>query len=125
MDGAPGQIVLNGGNYVVPGEAGSNPNTANVTDAAGVAGLLSDGKASKGLGYVGAGVSAMNDPSLKNLTLTGLGLIPGPDVPIAVGTAGYDGSVFAGGVITQVFTPDASQSDTVDINGITVPAQQW
>jgi RHS repeat-associated protein len=108
-----GQINMNGPNFVSPGEAGSNPNTANATDAAGVAGLASDGKASKALGYVSAGTSLLNDPSPANGAITVLGLIPGPDVPIAIGTAAYDGSQFAAGVITSVVTAP-SQANAVD-----------
>jgi hypothetical protein len=50
----------------------------------------------------------------KNISITAVGLIPGPDVPIAIGTVAWDGSKFAGGTIQQVFTPDASQSESID-----------
>ena len=112
-----GSINMNGPNFVLPGESGSNPNTANAADAAGLAGLASDGKAAKGVGYVSAGISVMNDPSLANGAVAVLGVIPGPDVPIAVGTAAIDGSQFAAGVITKVLS-SGSQSNTFDENDL-------
>lgn len=48
---------------------------------------------------------------------------PGPDVPMAFVSAAVDGSGFVSKeVITPVFTPDASQSDRIDANGITITA---
>jgi RHS repeat-associated protein len=66
------------------------------------------------MGFAGAAVSIINDPKPANIAITGVGLIPGPDVPIAIGTVAWDGSKFAGNTIQQVFTPDASQSDYIN-----------
>ena len=75
----------------------------------------------KGFGYASAAANLANDHSLKNLVLTGLGLIPGPDVPLAFGSAAVDVSRFAANqVMIPVFTPDALQSNTANINGTTV-----
>jgi hypothetical protein len=44
---------------------------------------------------------------------------------MAFGFAAYDGSQFAGKVMTDVFTPDALQSDTIsDGNGHLIPNPQ-
>jgi hypothetical protein len=40
-------------------------------------------------------------------------------VPLLVYRLADDGSEFAAGVITDVFTPDTNQSNTTDANGIT------
>ena len=73
--------------------------------------------------------SVVHDPSPLNVSLNGLSTtiplaIPGADVPIAVGFAGYSGSKFAADTLTNVFTPDASQSDTTVENGIIVQDPQ-
>jgi hypothetical protein len=82
-----------------------------VSDALGVASAVSRNVP---LGRVSAAISVVNDPSPLNVTLTGLGLVPGLDVPMAFGTAAWDGSKFVGNqVITPVFTPDASQASTI------------
>jgi RHS repeat-associated protein len=89
-----------------------NPYVTAVTDTLGiVAAVLKNGK----LGALGAIISAGNDPHLQNLIITGLGLVPGLDVPTAFGSAAWDGSKFVGNqVIIPVFTPDALQSDKID-----------
>jgi hypothetical protein len=48
--------------------------------------------------------------------------VEGSDVPLAFGAAVVDGSQFAANtVMIPVFTPDALQSNTANINGVTVP----
>jgi hypothetical protein len=51
--------------------------------------------------------------------------VEGSDLPIAFGFALYDGSQFAAKVMTDVFTPDALQSDMIpDGNGHLIPNPQ-
>jgi RHS repeat-associated protein len=59
------------------------------TDIAGVAALGSE-KAAKVLGPVGAAVSAVNDPSPYNLTITGLGFVPYVAEPVGFISAEAD-----------------------------------
>jgi len=59
------------------------------TDIAGVAALGSE-KAAKVLGPVGAAVSAVNDPSPYNLTVTGLGFVPRVAEPVGFISAEWD-----------------------------------
>jgi hypothetical protein len=50
-------------------------------------------------------------------------IVEGSDLPLAYGFALYDGSKFAGQVMTGVFTPDELQSDTIpDGNGHLIPS---
>jgi hypothetical protein len=97
-----------------------------LNDQAGLIAALLD---SQHLGVASAVVSVLHDPSFLNMDLTGLSItvplvIPGTDVPIAAGFAAYSGSKFAGDTLTIVFTPDASQSDTINANGVTVQNPQ-
>lgn len=97
-----------------------------VTDTNDTVGLLLprvSEKAAKFLGPAGAVVSLANDPSPQNIALTGIGLIPGPDVPVAIYSVAQDGSEFiADYAINPVFKPDALQSDTiVGDGGVTLP----
>jgi len=80
-------------------------------DVAGAVAAVSDNLK---LGAAGAAIGIINDPSPENIAITAVGLIPGPDVPIAIGTVAWDGSNFAGGIVQQVFTPDALQSENID-----------
>jgi len=89
------------------------------TDVLGVVATVTDNAK---LGAASAAISVLTDPSPSNIAINVLGLIPGPDVPISFGTAAYDGSQIAGQVMTDVFTPDASQGDYINNgNGLTIP----
>ena len=85
-----------------------NPYVTAGNDALGVVTFTSE-KAGKILGPVGAVISVVNDPSPTNIVITGAGLIPGPDVPIAIGTIAWDFSNGAASLINQVFTPDTPE----------------
>jgi len=85
-------------NFIIR-ESEPNPVVTAVADAIGVAGAV--GRNVK-LGAAGAVISVVNDPSALNLTLTGLSLVPGLDVPIAFGSAAWDASKFASEVVNGV-----------------------
>lgn len=97
-----------------------NPAVTAVADAVGVAGSVVGGKAGKVLGPASTIISVANDPSPENIGINALGLIPGLDVPIALGSAAWDGSKFAANqVVIPVFTPNTPQNITV--NGVSIP----
>jgi hypothetical protein len=104
-----------------------NPVATAVADTMGVATAVTKNTP---LGIASSAVSIANDRSTSNVALTvGSTLLPyvveGSDVPMAFGFAAYDGSQFAGQVMTNVFTPDALQSDTIsDGNGHLIPNPQ-
>jgi RHS repeat-associated protein len=96
----------------------AEPNPA-VTAAADLAGVGAAISRNTPPGIASAVTSSVNDPSVPNVTLNAESvLIPmaieGSDLPIAFGFAAYDGSKFAARTITQVFTPERLQSDTID-----------
>jgi hypothetical protein len=98
----------------------------NVADSGAIGSVL---LANVPLGVVSTAASIKNDPGFLNWDLNGLSTaipyaIEGSDLPLAYGFAVYDGSQFAGHTLTTVFTPDASQSDTINANGITVQDPQ-
>jgi RHS repeat-associated protein len=64
-------------------------------------------------GTLGALITLGNDPNFVDLTLLVTGFIPGPDVAVAFGTAGYDGSHF---FVNQVEGPMANQAPADNIN---------
>jgi hypothetical protein len=84
------------------------------------------GGVGQALGAVSSAVSLVTNPSAKNIltttVTTAVGYaIEGSDVPLAFGTAAVNASKFAANtVVIPVFTPGASQSTTVNINGTTV-----
>jgi RHS repeat-associated protein len=97
------------------GENEPNPFLTFVADAAGVTSALLNNTP---LGRVSSVVGFVHDPSVPNFILTAeSNLIPvaieGSDLPIAFAFAVYDGSQFAGNTLTQVFTPDQYQADTI------------
>ncbi len=104
-----------------------NPVATAVADSMGVAAAVTKNTP---LGIASSVVSVANDRSKLNVALTvGSSVLPyvveGSDVPMAFGFAAYDGSQFAGKVMTDVFTPDALQSDTIsDGNGHLIPNPQ-
>ena len=106
---------------IVTGEVREpNPVATAVPDYMGVGAALTQ---NKGLGAASSLLSLAIDPTPKNALVTGAStvipmIVEGSDVPIAFGSAAYNGSRFAGQVMTDVFTPDALQSDTIpDGNG--------
>ncbi len=95
-----------------------NSKIAAAADAAGVVATVIDNAK---LGAASAVVIVVNDPSLKNIAITGIGLIPGPDVPIAFGSAAIDGSNF---VTNQILAPMFNAAPTQNIddgNGHMIP----
>ena len=91
------------------------------------------------IGLLATGVSVDNDPSSLNLsinatstalaamstfgtgTVASLGTVGG--FGLAAGALAWDGANWTSNyVITPVFTPDANQSNTINANGITIPA---
>jgi RHS repeat-associated protein len=81
------------------------------------------------MGIASTVVSVTSDPSPLNIMSNSESIliplaIPGADVPIAFGYAAWDGSQFAGNTMTTVFTPDALQSNTINVNGITLQDPQ-
>jgi hypothetical protein len=96
---------------IVP-ESEPNPYVTVGADALGIAGAVLENEK---LGVVGSIMSVANDPRPQNLVISGLGLVPGLDVPIAFGSVAWDGSKFvADQIIIPVFTPDASQAEKID-----------
>ena len=104
-----------------------NPAVTAVADSMGVAAAVTKNTP---LGIASSVVSVANDRSKLNVALTvGSSVLPyvveGSDVPMAFGFAAYDGSQFAGKLVTDVSTPDALQSDTIsDGNGHLIPNPQ-
>lgn len=101
-----------------------NPYVRDVSDVAGLAAALSP-KAPRLLGFASSIVILANDPSPKNIAMTGIPLlVEDAAVPLAVFGVAQDASDFvANEVVIPVFTPDALQSDKIDDgNGHTVPA---
>ena len=92
------------------------------------------------LGLASGAVSSVNDPSGLNLTINTTGGALGLASYFAEGTAVGTGATVGGfgvavgatawsasnwistNVITPVFTPDANQSNTINANGVTIPA---
>lgn len=68
-----------------------NPYLTGATDAAGIAGLIAREKVAKPIGRVGAAVSILNDPSLKNILMNLVGFVPGVEAPVAVTGTFLDG----------------------------------
>jgi RHS repeat-associated protein len=100
-----------------------NQTVTDANDIVGLAGTLKE--APMAFGLVGSTISIWNEPTPQNIAITALGVIPGPDVPVGIYSVAQDGSKFAtDNVIVPVFTPDASQSDTINMNGITLPDPQ-
>jgi RHS repeat-associated protein len=101
---------------------GGNPFVTGVADGLGVLAVVGD---SGKLGAASAIISLANDHSPENLIMTGVGLIPGPDVPIAIGTAAYDGSQFiTNQILAPVFNAAPTQNINVDVgngNLLTIP----
>ena len=98
-----------------------NPLITGVADGLGVVAIAVGGNVGKALGPAGALISVANDPSPLNLAINGLGMVPGLDVPVAVGSAAYDGSNF---VTNQVLAPvfNAAPPQMIDNgNGQLVP----
>ena len=102
-----------------PNSQASEPNPA-VGATADTIGLYGAVNGSGTLTAVSAAVSIYNDRSPQNVALTGGSILiplafPETAVPIGVCSVGYDGSNFvANQIIILVFTPDASQSDTIN-----------
>jgi hypothetical protein len=75
-------------------------------------------------------VSIANDHTPKNVALNAAStltpyVVEGLDFPIAIGSAAWDWSNGAAGVMNEVFTPDALQSDTIPTgNGTTAQSPQ-
>lgn len=111
----------------LPGEGEPNGWVTAVADSMGVAAAVTKNTP---LGIASSAVSIANDRSKLNVALTvGSSVLPyvveGSDVPLAFGFAAHDGSQFAGKVMTDVFTPDALQSDQIsDGNGHLIPNPQ-
>jgi hypothetical protein len=92
-----------------------------------------------GLGLLVSGVSVNNDPSSLNLSINatstvfsvmstfGTGAVASTGTVggfvVALGALTVDASDWISNyVITPVFTPDANQSNTINANGVTIPA---
>ena len=107
-----GHIIPDSAQVVQP-----NPAVTVDADAMGVLGSL---LRNTPLQVASSVISVVNDPSPENIGMTGGTTLacyafPVLDVPVAYGTAVYAGSTFvADQVIIPVFTPDASQADTID-----------
>lgn len=96
-----------------------NPYVTAGNDALGIVAMSSE-KAGRVLGPLSAVISVANDPSPANIGITALGLVPGPDVPITIGTAAWDFSNGAGSLMNQVFTPRTPENID-DGNGHLIP----
>lgn len=105
---------------VTEGVREPNPVVTTFADSLGVIGAVT-GRWQ--FGAASSVISIASDPTPSNVALNAAStLIPlaveGSEFPIAYGLALYNGSKFAGQVMTDVFTPDALQSDTIpDGNG--------
>jgi RHS repeat-associated protein len=102
----------------------SEPNPV-VTGVADVLGVVSAVGANRSLGAASTAISVANDHSPQNIVVNVLGLLPGPDVPIAFGSAAYDGSQFVTNqILAPVFNAAPTQNINVDVgngNLLTIP----
>jgi hypothetical protein len=77
------------------------------------------------LGTASTLVNLISDPSAENFAMNAVTMlipkvIERSELPITIGFAAWDGSQFAGSIVTSVATPDAPQAATINANGFSM-----
>jgi RHS repeat-associated protein len=89
-----------------------NPVVKGVADGLGVVGVLSE-SAVRPTGTLSLLITLSNNPSPADVVLGVVGLVPGPDVPLAFGTGAYDGAYF---ITNQIEAPILNAAPAQNIN---------